>query len=328
MGKYPINREYFPYNHLYPPFKSGEFAGFIGTFMKTPKSILRDREISVTREYISGYKNGDIEIIIYQPHGLPSDEEESCPCLVYFHGGAFVFGASFHHYIMAKEYAMKTPCKLIFVQYRLSPMYRFPIPVEDCYLGYLWTLQNAKRLKIDENRVGVGGDSAGGALAAAVCRMALDRGQIVPRLQMLIYPVLDRRLETESQKNFTDTPMWNSKLSVKMWDAYIGKKLRGELSYASPSEATSFEGLPTAYIETAEFDCLRDEGIIYAQKLSEAGVQVELNQTKGTMHGFDAARNKEVPKLAIKTRVEFMQRYFCVNGGLEGANGKEHEEQK
>ncbi len=306
MGKYPINREYFPFNHLYPPFPNGEFAGFIGTFMKTPRSIFKDRDIKVTREYISGYKKGEIEIIVYEP----KDIEENCPCLVYYHGGAFVFGASFHHYVMAKEYAMKTPCKLVFVQYRLSPMYRFPIPVEDCYLGYRWTIDNAERLKIDKNKVGVGGDSAGGALAAAVCLMARDRGEIVPCLQMLIYPVLDRRLETESQKTFIDTPMWNGKLSVKMWDAYIGKKLRGELCYASPAEADSFAGLPAAYIETAEFDCLRDEGKEYAEKLKEAGVDTLLNETKGTMHGFDAARNKEVPKLAVKARVNFMQSVF------------------
>lgn len=306
MGKYPINREYFPFNHLYPPFPNGEFAGFIGTFMKTPRRIFKDKEIRVTREYISGYKNGEIEVIIYEPVDLG----ENPPCLVYFHGGAFVFGASFHHYAMAKEYAMKTPCKLIFVQYRLSPMYRFPIPVEDCYLSYLWALENSERLNIDKNRIGVGGDSAGGALATAVCHMARDRGVIVPCLQMLIYPVLDSRLETQSQKVFTDTPMWNSKLSVKMWDAYIGKKLRGYIGYASPSQAESFKDLPVAYIETAEFDCLRDEGKEYFLKLKEEGIIAELNETKGTMHGFDAARNKEVPKLAVKARVDFMQRIF------------------
>ena len=306
MGKYPINKEYFPYNHLYPPFPNGEFAGFIGSFMKTPRNIFRDKDIYITRRYIDGYRGAKLEVIIYRP----KDIEDNCPCLVYFHGGAFVFGASFHHYAMAKDYALKTPCTLIFVQYRLAPMNRFPIPVEDCYNGYLWAIQNSDELNIDKNRIGVGGDSAGGALAAAVCLMARDRKIIPPCFQMLIYPVLDRRLETESQKRFTDTPMWNGKLSVKMWEAYLGKKIKGEIIYASPGECDDLSCLPVAYIETAEFDCLRDEGINYAEKLNACGVFAKLNSTKGTMHGFDAARNKEIPRLAVNTRVEFMQSAF------------------
>lgn len=316
MGKYPINKEYFPFNHLYPPFPSGEFAGFIGTFMKTPRKIFKDKEIKVTRRFIDGYKKGEIEIIIYEPYEI----EENCPCLVYFHGGAFVFGASFHHYIMAKQYAMQTPCKLIFVQYRLSPMYRFPIPAEDCYLGYKWAVDNCAELSIDKERIGVGGDSAGGALAAAVCLMARDRAFKIPCLQMMIYPVLDRRLETESQKTLLDTPMWNGKLSVKMWQAYLGdhpERVMTDISYASPAEAKRFDGLPPAYIETAEFDCLRDEGEEYSEKLRENNVFVEFNPTKGTMHGFDAARNAEVPKQAVTARVEFMRRIFNKENSYE-----------
>ena len=173
-----------------------------------------------------------------------------------------------------------------------------------------WTFENSSRLGLDKNRIAVGGDSAGGALAAAVCQMARDRGTDMPCFQLLVYPVTDRRMDTESNRKFTDTPMWNSTLSAMMWQGYVQDENLSNIAYASPMEANSFAGLPDAYVETAEFDCLRDEGIAYADALKAAGVEAILNETKGTMHGFDAAGGATVSKNAVARRIQYMKKMF------------------
>ena len=141
--------------------------------------------------------------------------------------------------------------------------------------------------------------------------MARDRKHPVKlAFQMLPYPFLDARNNSASCKKFTDTPMWNSTLSNRI--APMTKVDRNDPNYIyySPVEAESFEGLPSAYIETAEFDCLHDDGILYAEKLREAGVEVTLNETKGTMHGFDIVQKAETTKAALAARIAFMKKVF------------------
>jgi acetyl esterase/lipase len=104
--------------------------------------------------------------------------------------------------------------------------------------------------------------------------------------------------------------MWNSRLSVKMWQGYLPDETVGNIAYASPMEAESFTGLPDAYVETAEFDCLHDEGIAYADALRNGGAQVTVNETAGTMHGFDIAENAPVSKSAVDARIRYMQSKF------------------
>ena len=104
--------------------------------------------------------------------------------------------------------------------------------------------------------------------------------------------------------------MWNAKLSVKMWQGYIQDENAPDIAYASPMEAQSFEKLPSAYVETAEFDCLHDEGIAYANVLLEAGVSVELNETRGSMHGFDIVKKAETTKRAVTERISYMKHQF------------------
>ena len=245
-------------------------------------------------------------MLLFEPRGIV----ENSPCLVYYHGGGFFFGAAWYHYKIAKRYALEVGCKLAFVQYRLAPKNPHPTPSEDCYAALKWTFENSSRLGIDKNRIAVGGDSAGGALAAAVCQMARDRGTDMPCFQLLVYPVTDRRMDTESNRKFIDTPMWNSTLSAMMWQGYVQDENLSNIAYASPMEANSFAGLPDAYVETAEFDCLRDEGIAYADALKAAGVDVVLNETKGTMHGFDAATGATVSKNAVARRIQYMKKMF------------------
>ncbi|MGN0813394.1 MAG: alpha/beta hydrolase [Candidatus Coproplasma sp.] len=303
--KYPINKEFSPFSHFTPPLKSAKFAGWIGALMKPPRRIWRDKAVKASRQFIKSYDGQEIELIIFEPDGIKDD----CACLVYYHGGGFFLGAAHYHYALARQYALDTPCKVVFVQYRLTPEYAHPTPSEDCYAAFWWTLNNAEQLHIDRAKIAVGGDSAGGALAAAVCQMARDRGADLPLFQLLVYPVTDRRMYTSSQKAYTDTPMWNSRLSRIMWLGYVQGN-EDNIAYASPMQAESFNNLPQAYVEIVQYDCLRDEGEAYADALSEAGVNVELYEVKGAMHGFDIRLKAPTAEQARKRRIGYMQRAF------------------
>jgi len=259
-----------------------------------------------SHQWIPGFENGSIKLSIFEPVDLP----KTAPCLVYFHGGAFALKPAPFHKDLICHYAANTPCKVVFVDYRLAPQFPFPVGLMDCYAAYEWVHQNADDLGVDKNHIAVGGDSAGGALAAAVSLIARDRKAITPCFQLLIYPVTDARQITVSIKNFVDTPIWNSRLTMQMWNLYLKNGIPSPRAYASPMEADSFIGLPPAYIEVAEFDCLHDEGVNFAEALKKDGVQAELHETKGTMHGFEIAGRSESVKQIVASRVEALQKEF------------------
>ncbi len=288
-----------------PPIKSPEMAGKMGAMMKPPKWLWNDKDMVVCRETICGYKGEPIEVFIMEPRRKNTDN-----CLVYFHGGGFFFEGAGYHYKNAKAYALETPCKVVFVQYRLAPKNPIPVPPEDCLAALQWTWDNAENLGISREKIALGGDSAGGCLTAALTQMVRDRGlDIKIKFQLLIYPFVDQSMDTESNRRFTDTPMWNSTLSKQMTGGYVQSPDVENFVYASPIEGDC-GGLPPAYIETAEFDCLHDDGINYGKKLAEAGVAVELNETKGTMHGFDIAQNAPATRAAVKARIAYMKKMF------------------
>jgi len=306
MSKYKISREFFPFSHFTPPI-SEKFLKMAVPHMKTPKAIFKGKELDVSRHEIESYDGAQIECFLMSPKAI----EAHAPCLIYIHGGGFVLAAAGYHYKNAMRYAKEARCKVVFVNYRLAPKNPHPVFFEDCYAAMCWAYDHAVMLGIDTSRIGIGGDSAGSTLAVGVCMMARDRKHPIKlAFQMLPYPYLDARNNSESCKRFTDTPMWNSKLSSRIAPMTKADETRPDYVYYSPVEAASFEGLPPAYIETAEFDCLHDDGILYAEKLREAGIKVELNETKGTMHGFDIMQKAETTKAALAARIEFMKKIF------------------
>ena len=307
MAKYKISKEFFPFSHFRPPIGE-KFLKMAVPHMKPPKYIYRDKELDVHRYEIKSYDGEKIECFIMSPKSLSGD----APCLIYIHGGGFVLAAAGYHYKNAMRYAKEVGCKVVFVNYRLAPKHPHPVFFEDCYAAMCWAYDNAAKLDIDTSRIGIGGDSAGSTLAVGVCMMARDRMHPIKfAFQMLPYPFLDARNSSESAKKFTDTPMWNSKLSERIAPMTRVDRNRPDYVWYSPVEAESFEALPPAYIETAEFDCLHDDGILYAEKLREAGIEVTLNETKGTMHGFDIVQKAETTKAAVKARIKFMKKVFA-----------------
>lgn len=286
---------------------SAGFINMMNAIAKISRSATRlSPQVVIKKHRIKRSDGTSINVTVYEPKYI----EDKAPCLIYFHGGAFVLGEASSHVHLMCDYALSVPCKVVFVHYRLALKHPFPKGLEDCYNSLLWVSKNANCLGIDAARIGIGGDSAGGALAAAVGLMTRDRKGPKLCLQMLIYPVLDSEQNTESAKAFTDTPVWNSRLNDQMWKIYLRNGNFGMLQYASPAKADSLKNLPFTYIETAEFDCLRDEGKNYATKLGEDGIIVQLEETKGTIHGFDGILKSEITQATIKKRVAMLKKAF------------------
>jgi acetyl esterase len=207
------------------------------------------------------------------------------PALLDLHGGGFTIGTIAMEHAFATMVARELGAVVVTPEYRLAPEHPFPAGLDDCYATLVWMHDQAAVLGIDPARVGVGGQSAGGGLAAAVALLARDRGGPALCFQFLGIPELDHRLETPSMRAFTDTPLWNRPNAILSWQYYLGDVRTDVSPYASPALAEDLRGLPPAYVTTMEFDPLRDEGIEYALRLLQAGVSVELHSFAGTFHG-------------------------------------------
>lgn len=247
-----------------------------------------------------------VRLTLYRPKEL----DWAAPCLVYFHGGGFCMRDQGYIHRYAARYAQGAGCVVVFVHYRTADAAPFPAPFEDCYAALNWVWDNAPRLRLDRARIAVGGDSAGGALAAACALRARDEGGPKLCFQLLVYPATDSRMETESMRKYTDSPMWNARLNRKIWELYLRDGDHGMPEYAAPMLARDFSGLPPAYVEVEEFDCPHDEGVAYARALEGAGVTVQLEDVKGTFHGFDFFVSKKISKEMIRKRVRSLRRTF------------------
>jgi acetyl esterase len=232
----------------------------------------------------------DVAVRIYRPH-------RSHGALVWLHGGGFVMGDLDTEHPWAARLADGSGAMVIVVGYRRAPEHRFPAALDDAYAVLTWAVQEAAELGIDPGRIAVGGHSAGAGLAAAVALRARDQQGPPICFQLLNQPELDDRQETWSARHFTDTPWMNRDKLAATWRHYLGSASASP--YAAPARATDLSGLPPAYVATAEFDPLRDEGITYALPLLQSGVAVELHQWPGTFHGSQAILSAEVSQRQI-----------------------------
>lgn len=243
----------------------------------------------------------------------PDESSGRLPLLVWFHGGGFVVGSA----AASDSYCVDVVRELGFavanVEYRLAPETPFPGPLDDCYAALTYLHAHAAELGIDADRIAVGGQSAGGGLAAGTVLRARDEGRVPVAFQLLEIPELDDRLTTVSMTEFVDTPMWHRPNAILSWQYYLGDSYTGPEDpnvsiYAAPARANDLAGLPPAYVSTMELDPLRDEGIDYGLRLLQAGVSVELHSFPGTFHASRLFASAEVSRRGHAESLDALRR--------------------
>ena len=227
--------------------------------------------------------DGKIHFRRYRPLGSASGP---LPTLIYYHGGGFVIGNIETHDSTCRRLANKSRCQVISIDYRLSPEHPFPAPIDDGVAAFRHIRDNAASFGVDAKRIAVGGDSAGGAIAAVVCQAVRQLGEPMPAFQMLIYPATDARRQTESRRLFAEGYFLTQELMDWFWKAYAPTGTDLADLRLSPLLAKDFAGLPPAFVLTAGYDPLRDEGRAYADRLIDAGVKTTYVNYPGTVHGF------------------------------------------
>ncbi|HEY7073384.1 MAG TPA: alpha/beta hydrolase [Acidimicrobiales bacterium] len=240
-------------------------------------------DVASVSDHVAPGPAGDVPVRVYVPAGSSSEPR---PVLVYFHGGGWVIGNIETHDPTARALAARSGVTVVSVDYRLAPEHPAPAALDDCVAAVEWVVASASELGIDPSRLAVGGDSAGGNLAAVVsCR--LRDTSAAPRFQLLVYPVTDGTMGHPSYAENADGLFLTRDMMAWFWQHYVGSGSRTDPS-VSPLHATAsaLEGLAPALVITAEFDPLRDEGEAYAARLSEAGVPCATTRYDGVIHGF------------------------------------------
>jgi acetyl esterase len=224
---------------------------------------------------------GEITVRVYRPTDAPA-----APIVVFFHGGGWVLCDLESHDATARRIANDSGCVVVATDYRRAPEAKFPVPVEDCYAALQWAEAHASEIGGDAARLAVCGDSAGGNLAAAVALMARDRNGPRLSLQILAYPVIDARCDTDSHRRFGDELNLTSAEVRWCWQQYLAPGDDGSHPYASPIRAGSLAGLPPALVIGPEYDPLVDEGKAYADALAATGVPATYAHFPGMIHSL------------------------------------------
>jgi acetyl esterase/lipase len=208
------------------------------------------------------------------------------PALLFLHGGGLVLGSAAMDDALCASIAAELDIVVASVDYRLAPESPYPTPLEDCYAALRWLATTADELGVDANRIAVMGQSAGGGLAAALCLLARDRGEVSICFQVLTYPMLDDTTTRGVAYDLDDTRVWNGPANAVAWGHYLGDLDRGAVpGYAAPARATDLAGLPPAIITVGDRDLFLHEDIRFADALLRAGVPVELHVHPGALHG-------------------------------------------
>jgi acetyl esterase len=238
-------------------------------------------EVRVTDDVIPG-PEGLLNVRVYQPSG---GGDGPLPIFVYLHGGGWATGDIEMGDPLCRTVAAEAGVVVLSLGYRLAPEAPYPAALEDAHAALLWARDHAGDIGGDPTRLAVGGDSAGGNLAAGVALMARDRGGPALAYQLLLYPPCDAAMDTVSYRQNGEGFLLDAEWMEWFWRHYLAGR-DGSAPYASPLRAPDLRGLPPAFVATTEFDPLRDEGEAYAARLAEAGVPVEVDRVAGQIHGI------------------------------------------
>jgi triacylglycerol lipase len=254
---------------------------------------------------------GTLRTLLYRPAAGTSP----VPAVLHIHGGGYVFGTPEMMDRANRSLAAELGCVIVSVEYRLAPETPHPGPVEDCFAALTWLDNNAGKLGVDRDRIGVKGESAGGGLAAAVALLARDRGG--PRLafQHLIYPMLDdRTCVTTDPHPFAGEFLWLPQQNHFGWSSLLGAAPGSDSisEYAAPARARQLAGLPATFIAVGALDLFLEEDLTFARRLSRAGVSVELHVYPGAIHGFHMALDSRVGRQLDRASVNAIKQGFEV----------------
>jgi len=268
-----------------PPFEALTPAQARDAYMNSRRILQPEaEEIGETRDTAAAGPNGDISIRLYRPAGVATDEV--LPALIYYHGGGWLLGGLDSHDVVCRRFANAARCRVVSVDYRMAPEHKFPAAVDDCEAATRWAIGNATALGIDATRIAVGGDSAGGNLAAVMALMARN-GTLPPVVfQLLVYPATDMMMTTVSSQTVRDGVPLTSATMRWFIDHYMRTAADEQDWRASPLRAASLAGTAQALVLTCSHDPLRDEGMAYAARLEREGVRVMHLHFSDQVHGF------------------------------------------
>lgn len=240
-------------------------------------------EVFKTEDQMVSYNGIQVPVRVYHPFSAQS--QNALPALVYLHGGGWTIGDLDTHDVLCRSLCLQADVVVVSVDYRMGPEHKFPAAFEDAVAAFEWTVKNANPLGIDAKRIAIGGDSAGGNLTAAAC-LQLRSHTVQPAYQLLIYPATIMWQDTPSYHANGQGYMLTKDSIAYYTDNYLRDRNDAKDWRASPQWAESHAGLPPAFVLTAGYDPLRDEGLMYADALSKAGVSTQYVCFERQIHGF------------------------------------------
>lgn len=276
----------------------------------TPVAVPEYPDVAVAERHVPGPQDApDVRVLVYQPKNVSSP----VPALLWIHGGGYVIGSADQADAQLKAIVSAIRCAAVSIDYRLAPETPHPGPVEDCYAALKWLHTNASELHVDRSRIAIGGDSAGGGLAAGLALLTRDRGEVPLVLELLIYPMLDDRTVTSADPHpYTGEYIWTADSNRFGWTALLGREPGGigVSPYAAAARAEKLEGLPPTYISVGTLDLFLEEDMEYARRLIRAGVPTELHVYPGAFHGFPMVANAKVTQAHTRDYLNALERAF------------------
>jgi len=278
--------------------------------MASQVAVSSTDDVNVENKTFKNSEGTDIRLRVYSPKKIG----DNLPCLYWMHGGGTISGLPDQEDSLLYQMSLDIGCVVVSVDYRLAPEHPYPAPINDCFEGLLYVSNHAADFNIDNNKIAVGGGSAGGLLSASCALLAREKGGVPIVHQSLTYPMLDHRGISDSSLQITDVGVWDTEINTYAFGCYL-KDVKADLPpLAVPALVEDLSNLPSAFVAVGTMDCLRDESIEYANRLAQNGVQTELHIYPGMPHVFDSlAPESNAAKDFYSSRNEAIKRAFMLS---------------
>ena len=294
------------------PSAIGEFRAATARSRSSIDDAIVGRPVEITDHRVTGHDGGEIAVSVVRPEvHATGGATGSAPGIYLLHGGGMVGGSRWSVVPMLVDWVLEFGAVAAAVEYRLAPEFPDPMPVEDSYAGFEWFVGRAEEFGFDPLRVLIGGQSAGGGLAAGTALLARDRSGPMPAALLLMWPMLDDRNSTVSARQIDGVGIWDHTSNATGWTALLGDS-RGSAdvsAFAAPARAVDLLDLPPTYVEAGSAEVFRDEAVAFASKIWEAGGNAELHIWAGGFHGFQGiVPTAAVSRAAVQTREAWLHR--------------------